>query len=87
MPVAPPAILEILDHPRRLASAILVAAAATIGGALVFQHGLGYVPCKLCLEQRVPYYAAMPLALLIAALASARRAWGSYRRERVLDAP
>lgn len=29
----------------------------------------------------------VPLALLIAALASARRAWRSYRRERILDAP
>jgi Domain of unknown function (DUF4349) len=29
----------------------------------------------------------VPLTLLIAALASAIRAWGSYRRERILDAP
>ncbi|HEY2202828.1 MAG TPA: DUF4349 domain-containing protein, partial [Solirubrobacteraceae bacterium] len=29
----------------------------------------------------------VPLVLLIAALASARRAWRSYRRERILDAP
>jgi hypothetical protein len=29
----------------------------------------------------------VPLALLIAALATVRRAWGSYRRERILDAP
>jgi hypothetical protein len=29
----------------------------------------------------------VPLALLIAALASARRAWRSYRRERILDTP
>ena len=29
----------------------------------------------------------VPLALLIAALASARRAWRRYRRERILDAP
>jgi disulfide bond formation protein DsbB len=49
-----------------VAAAILVAAAATVGGALVFQHGFGYVPCKLCLEQRIPYYAAVPLALVLA---------------------
>lgn len=46
------------------AVAVLVGAAATVGGALVFQHGLGYVPCKLCLAERVPYYLAVPLAAL-----------------------
>lgn len=55
-----------LDRPRAVALAILIAAAATIAGAYVFQFGLGYEPCKLCLEQRIPYYVAMPLALLTA---------------------
>nr|WP_301288658.1 MULTISPECIES: disulfide bond formation protein B [Methylorubrum] len=47
------------------AAALIVAfgAALTVGGALVFEHGLGYVPCKLCLTERVPYYLAVPLAL------------------------
>jgi disulfide bond formation protein DsbB len=45
---------------------ILIVAAATIGGAFVFEYGYGYLPCKLCLQQRLPYYAAMPLALAIA---------------------
>ncbi len=44
--------------------------AATVGGALLFQHVGGYMPCALCLEQRTPYYLAIPVALL--ALASAR---------------
>jgi len=39
---------------RALALALAVAAAATVGAALVFEHGLGYVPCKLCLTERVP---------------------------------
>ena len=51
---------------RKTALAILIAAAATIGGALVFEHGLGLRPCKLCLMQRDPYYIAMPLALATA---------------------
>ena len=34
--------------------------AATIGGALVFEHGFGLRPCKLCLEQRYPYYLGHP---------------------------
>jgi disulfide bond formation protein DsbB len=48
---------------RRTALVVLAAALATIGGALVFEHGLGLTPCKLCLIQRNPYYLAMPLAL------------------------
>ncbi|WP_430910204.1 disulfide bond formation protein B [Methylobacterium sp. sgz302541] len=43
---------------------VLAGAALTVGGALVFQHGLGYVPCKLCLTERVPYYLSIPLAAL-----------------------
>jgi disulfide bond formation protein DsbB len=51
---------------RQAALAITLVAAATVGGALVFQHVWGYQPCKLCLEQRNPYYVAIPLALLAA---------------------
>ena len=58
---------------RQVALAIGLGAAATVGGALVFEHAFGYVPCKLCLMQRDPYYAAIPLALA-AALAPPR--WG-----------
>jgi disulfide bond formation protein DsbB len=50
------------------ALAIALGAAATVGGALVFEHVFGYVPCKLCLIQRNPYYAAIPLGLLAALL-------------------
>lgn len=53
---------------RQAALAIALAAAATVGGALVFQHVWGYQPCKLCLEQRYPYYIAIPLALVTAVL-------------------
>lgn len=54
--------------PRLTALLVAVGAALTVGGALVFEHGLGYIPCKLCLTERVPYYAAAPLALLAAFL-------------------
>ncbi|WP_336486076.1 disulfide bond formation protein B [Methylobacterium nigriterrae] len=47
---------------RGTALLVLLGAAATVGGALVFEHVLGYVPCKLCLTERIPYYAAIPLA-------------------------
>jgi disulfide bond formation protein DsbB len=59
--------------PRRAALLVLAVAALTIGGALVFEHGLGYVPCKLCLTERKPYYVGMPLALLAALLAGRSR--------------
>lgn len=63
--------LATLLRPRSAAFLIAIAAAATVGGALLFEHGFGYVPCKLCLTQRVPYYLAIPLALA-AALAPER---------------
>ena len=34
---------------------------AVIGSALAFQYIGGYVPCALCLEQRDPYYIAIPV--------------------------
>ncbi|GAA4521737.1 disulfide bond formation protein B [Chelativorans composti] len=46
-------------------SAFLAAAmAATVGTALAFEHIGGYLPCKLCLEQRVPYYIGVPVMVL-----------------------
>lgn len=53
---------------RQAALAVVLGAAATIGGALVFEHVFGYVPCKLCLIQRNPYYIAMPVGLAAAVL-------------------
>ena len=52
------------------------AMAAVVGGALAFQHIGGYIPCKLCYEQRIPYYVGVPL-MLLAALVSVLRmpAW------------
>ncbi len=47
------------------AVAIAVGGAAAILGAWFFQYGLGLKPCPLCLEQRYPYYFAIPLAVLI----------------------
>src|SRR5262249_36534112 len=49
-------------------AAFLVAAggAATILGAYYFQYVLHYVPCELCLQQRIPYYVGIPLAIAVA---------------------
>lgn len=51
---------------RNVALFLTVAMAATVGGALAFQHIGGYIPCKLCYEQRIPYYAGAPLMALAA---------------------
>jgi disulfide bond formation protein DsbB len=55
-------------HARPLAAAataVAVVGAATILGAWLFQYGLGLRPCPLCLEQRYPYYFAVPLAVMV----------------------
>ena len=41
-----------------------LAMAVTVGTALGFQHIGGYIPCKLCLEQRIPYYIGVPVMVL-----------------------
>jgi disulfide bond formation protein DsbB len=52
---------------------VAVAGAATIAGAWFFELVLKLKPCPLCLEQRIPYYIAIPLALIVA-IAAWRRA-------------
>ncbi len=53
-------------------AALIVAAggAATILGAYFFQYVLGVAPCPLCLDQRIAYYVAIPLAVVVAFAAS-----------------
>ena len=46
-----------------IALAILAIAAASITGAFIFE-ALGYAPCELCLKERIPYYAAIPIAVI-----------------------
>ena len=48
----------------RGAAFLAVAMAVVVGTALGFEHIGGFVPCKLCLEQRQPYYWGVPIALL-----------------------
>ena len=55
---------------RNAALAVAAIATATIAGAWIFEY-LGYAPCPLCLKQRWAYYAGIPLALVIAAIAPA----------------
>jgi disulfide bond formation protein DsbB len=50
------------------AAAILALATATIAGAWIVEAA-GFAPCELCLVQRWPYYAGIPVAALTLALA------------------
>ena len=50
------------------ALAILIVATATIAGAWIFEY-FGYLPCELCLKQRIAYYAGVPLAAPVTLLA------------------
>lgn len=49
---------------RQLVMLLIAGGLASILTAWGFQLIGGYVPCKLCLEQRIPYYVGLPLALL-----------------------
>ncbi|WP_349358446.1 disulfide bond formation protein B [Stappia sp.] len=55
---------------------LLAGGLATIATAWGFELIGGFVPCKLCLEQRVPYYAGLPLAAVALALVWTGRAPG-----------
>ena len=61
-----PSIKLLYDYaasaPERRAGVLLVVASFTIAAAWFTELVLGYVPCKLCLIQRWPYYAVIPLA-------------------------
>jgi len=52
---------------------VLVLGLATILGAWGFELIGGYVPCMLCLQERIPYYIGLPL-VLVALVASSLRA-------------
>src|SRR5689334_4014526 len=55
-------------EPAKTASLVIaIAGGLTLIGAWIFQYGFGIQPCPLCLEQRVAYYFAIPLAILLAA--------------------
>ncbi len=62
------------------ALALLVAASASLlAGAWYFQLVIGLLPCKLCLEQRWPHYAALVVGL--AGLAVASCAGEAHRKQ------
>ena len=54
---------------------IMAGMIAVIGSALAFEYIGGYQPCKLCLQQRLPWYAGVPVMGL--ASVSAYLQWSS----------
>jgi disulfide bond formation protein DsbB len=55
--------------PANAAFAAAVLMFAALCGAWYFQYQLGYAPCPLCYQQRIPYYFAIPLGLALGAFA------------------
>jgi len=64
---------RLFADPRRIIALIGLASLGLIGGAWFFELVLHLRPCKLCLEQRAPHYAAIGLAALAAPFARSRR--------------
>lgn len=62
--------------------AFILIGGATISAAWGFQLIGGFLPCELCLEQRHPYYAALPLAAV--ALAGFYLGWSRTIRAGLL---
>ncbi|MDR0252386.1 MAG: disulfide bond formation protein B [Brucellaceae bacterium] len=55
----------IIRSQHKLISGFLaLAMAGVVGSALAFQYIGGYLPCKLCLEERIPYYIGVPVMVL-----------------------
>jgi disulfide bond formation protein DsbB len=50
--------------PRPALLLMLLASAATVGAALLFQYVGGLAPCELCLMERWPYYIGIPVIVL-----------------------
>jgi len=56
-------------HTRQaLAAFLLLVMGAAILTALGLQHLGGYMPCKLCLEERIPYYSGLPMMVIVLCL-------------------
>jgi disulfide bond formation protein DsbB len=54
---------------------IAILSALALAGALGLEYIGHILPCPLCLDQRIAYYAAVPLGLLAFLLAPTRRSW------------
>jgi disulfide bond formation protein DsbB len=60
---------------RQIGAGVAVLSALGVGSALAIEHIGGIRPCPLCLDQRIAYYAAIPLAGLAAFLGERAPFW------------
>ena len=58
---------------------LLLITIGTIAGAWAFQLIGGYIPCPLCLQQRWPYYAVIPIAFVMFLFSRTEGAGGMVR--------
>ncbi len=66
--------------PAVLASVVALISAATLATVWLLQWR-GYNPCELCLKERIPFYIALPVALLLALFGrrlDRRVAWAGF---------
>ncbi len=70
---------KFLDSQRMLSLLVLLGMCVVILTALGFQHLGGFIPCKLCLEQREPWYLGIPLIALASLSAFCRWPQGVTR--------
>jgi len=52
---------------------VLAGIIGVLGGALAFQYAGGLAPCEICLYERWPYYASLPLAVALISPHTTRR--------------
>lgn len=71
--MTPTPLAHTFADPRRVIALVGLASLALIAGAWFFELVVLLRPCKLCLEQRVPHYAAIGLAALALLLARSHR--------------
>ena len=56
---------EILNSRIKLAFLLTIGMIGVIASVLAFEHLGGFIPCALCLKQRLPYYWAIGFGLLV----------------------
>jgi disulfide bond formation protein DsbB len=71
--------MEMLERRTIATAAALATAAVAIVSALVIQK-IGYEPCVLCLRQRIPYYAGVPVLAAALGLGLARSRFKGWSR-------
>lgn len=65
-------LCSLLRSPAAVALVVALGAAFALASAWFFQLVVGLAPCPLCLDQRLPYYAAVPIGLLLALVGRSR---------------